>query len=104
MFVAVLPPAVVPAASQCGIQVEARPYSGHLTLARGSTGADLGHLVQRLSDFAGSTWTATRRYLMESRLGAGAGRIALHETYAAWRLRGQKSLARPLRLRVSLQR
>jgi len=75
------------AAQLCGVEVETRPYRGHITLARGAAGVDLRPLVERLRAFAGPPWTATDLHLVESRLGAGPGRTALHQTYARWPLR-----------------
>lgn len=74
------------AARRSRVEIETRPYRGHITLARGATGVDLRPLVQRLHGFTGATWTAADLYLVESRLGAGPGRTALHETYARWPL------------------
>ncbi len=74
------------AARRCGLEVETRPYRGHVTLARGAAGVDLRPLVERLRGFSGSPWTTTDLYLVESKLGAGEGRSALHETYERWPL------------------
>lgn len=77
----------VRAGARCaGIEAEARPYRGHLTLARGAPGVDLRTPVARLRGFTGSPWTAAELHLVESRLGAGPGRTAMHVTYARWPL------------------
>jgi 2'-5' RNA ligase len=82
--------AVRAAAVGAGVEVDSRPYRGHLTLARGAAGVDLRPLAERLRHFTGSPWTATELYLIESRLGAGPDRTARHETYAHWPLRGRE--------------
>jgi len=76
------------AARQTGVEIETRPYRGHITLARGS-GMHLRPLADQLRACAGSAWTATELLLMESRLGAGPARTARHEIYARWPLRQQ---------------
>lgn len=74
------------AGRRSGVEAETRPYRGHITLARGAAGIDLRPLVERLRRFTGTPWWATDLYLVESRLGAGPRRTALHETYARWSL------------------
>lgn len=76
------------AARRTGVEIETRAYRGHITLASGSEGGDLRPLVQRLRGFAGAPWIATDLYLVRSRLGAGPGQTAVHETYARWQLSG----------------
>lgn len=52
-----------------GHEPEARPYHGHLTLARWKTPADLRPVVDALGDGAvGPEWTASEVVLFESRL------------------------------------
>lgn len=86
----ILADSVRAAARHCGVAVETRPYRGHLTLARGAAGVDLRPLVDRFRGFTGSSWMATDLFLVESRLGAGSGRTALHEPFAHWPLRQQR--------------
>lgn len=73
-------------AGRVGIEVGARPYHGHLTLARGSDGVDLRPLAQRLRGYVGSPWVATDMHLVRSHLGAGPGGTARHDTYTSWPL------------------
>jgi len=75
------------AARRSGVEVESRPYRGHITLARGTSAIDLRPLVERLRRFIGSPWTAAELYLVESQLGAGPGRTARYETRERWPLR-----------------
>lgn len=79
------------AARQVGVDLETQSCRGHLTLARGAAGLDLTPLVERLREFAGSVWTATELYLVESRLGVGLDRTAPHESYARWPLNTRAS-------------
>ena len=62
---------------------EGRGFRPHLTLARCRAPADVRPLVEALSAFAGTPWTATEVYLIRSRL-TGAPR---YETLAACPLR-----------------
>ncbi|MDQ4038287.1 MAG: RNA 2',3'-cyclic phosphodiesterase [Actinomycetota bacterium] len=90
--------AVRAAALEAGVQVDSRPYRGHLTLARGAPGINLRPLVERLRQFSGSAWAATELYLIESRLGAGPDGTALYETCAHWPLSSRlQQLRGPLR-------
>lgn len=75
------------AARRSGVEVESRPYRGHITLARGTSAIDLRPLVERLRRFIGSPWTAAELYLVDSQLGAGPGRTARYETRERWPLR-----------------
>jgi RNA 2',3'-cyclic 3'-phosphodiesterase len=79
---------VTAAARRCGIPVDERPYRPHLTLARGRPPTDLRPAVDVLGGFAGSSWTADELHLVRSRLGAGPGGSAVHETLATWPLGG----------------
>ena len=51
---------------------------------------DLAPLVAALEGFTGSTWLATELHLVRSRLGAGPGGTAQHETLATWELTGRR--------------
>ena len=62
---------------------EGRSFRPHLTLARCRAPADVRTLVEALSGFAGTPWTATGIYLIRSRL-TGTPR---YETLAACPLR-----------------
>ena len=62
---------------------EGRGFRPHLTLARCRAPADVRSLVQTLSGFAGTPWTATEIYLIHSRL-TGSPR---YETLSACPLR-----------------
>jgi 2'-5' RNA ligase len=75
------------AARRSGLATEQRPYRPHLTLARATTAAvDLRPLVDALAPYQGSSWTADELHLVRSRLGAGPGGTALHETVRSWPL------------------
>jgi 2'-5' RNA ligase len=77
------------AARRSGLDVEDRPYRPHLTLARGTPGADLRPLVTALASYTGTDWTAERLHLVRSSLGKGPGRTAVYDTVQAWPLRGK---------------
>jgi RNA 2',3'-cyclic 3'-phosphodiesterase len=62
---------------------EGRSFRAHLTLARCRAPADVRPLLETLSGFAGTPWTATGIYLIRSRL-SGSPR---YETLAACPLR-----------------
>lgn len=82
---------VAKAARDTGIDVDERPFRGHLTLARAggrsgpptAAGRGLPALVEALADFSGTEWPATSLRLMRSHLGAGS---AHYETVAEWAL------------------
>ena len=82
---------VAKAARDTGIDVDERPFRGHLTLARAggrsgpppAAGRGLPALVGALADFSGTEWPATSLRLMRSHLGAGS---AHYETVAEWAL------------------
>ena len=83
---------VADAARRVGIDVEDRPFQGHLTLARSSTprgtvgrgsGPDLRPLVAGMADFKGESWPADTLHLLRSHPGAGS---TTYETVAAWPL------------------
>jgi len=88
---------VADAARRTGIDVEDRPFHGHLTLARSSTprsagrdarrpgGPDLRPLAAALDDFRGGPWPAGPLQLMRSHPGAGP---AHYESLGAWPLTG----------------
>jgi 2'-5' RNA ligase len=82
------------AARRIGLEVDARPYRPHLTLARssarGGDQVDLRPAVQALTSYRGPEWTADSLHLVRSRLGAGPGRRAQYETIAAWTLGGNR--------------
>lgn len=73
-------------ARRAGIRLEDRAYRPHVTLARSKAGTDLRPLVEELRGFTGTTWTADTVHLVRSRLGAGPGGTALHETLRSWTL------------------
>jgi 2'-5' RNA ligase len=75
-------------ARRTGLAVEDRPYRPHLTLARADGSPDLRPLVIELGSYEGRRWVADRMHLMRSRLGAGPGGTALHESVAGWPLTG----------------
>jgi 2'-5' RNA ligase len=62
---------------------EGRGYQPHLTLARCRAPADVGLLVDTLSDFAGTPWVASEIYLIHSRLEAHPR----YEVLGTWPLR-----------------
>ena len=62
---------------------EGRRYRPHVTLARSSQPADLGPLVEALSEFAGSAWSATRIELVRSETGPQPR----HQVIGTWPLR-----------------
>ncbi|WP_042396316.1 RNA 2',3'-cyclic phosphodiesterase [Streptacidiphilus carbonis] len=82
---------VVKAARDTGIDVDERPFRGHLTLARSAgrngppraAGRGLSGLAGPLADFSGAEWPADSLRLMRSHLGAGP---AHYETVAEWAL------------------
>jgi RNA 2',3'-cyclic 3'-phosphodiesterase len=78
--------AVTAAARRCGIGVDDRAYRPHLTIARSRGGTDLRPLVAQLSGFAGTPWVADALHLVRSRLGAGPGATAVHDTVRTWPL------------------
>ena len=62
---------------------EGRRYRPHVTLARSRQPADLSPLVETLSGFSGSAWTATRIELIRS----FTGPQPRHESIGHWPLR-----------------
>lgn len=66
---------------------EYRGFRAHLTLARSRTPADLRALIESLSMFAGSPWTAGALHLVRSHLGSSVH----HETLRTWPLSGERS-------------
>jgi 2'-5' RNA ligase len=82
---------VAKAARNTGIDVDERPFQGHLTLARAggrsgpptAAGKGLRALAGALADFSGTEWPATSLRLMRSHLGTGP---AHYETVAEWAL------------------
>lgn len=83
---AALADSVAAGARRAGAAVanEGRGFRPHLTLARCRAPADVRPLVENLSRYAGTPWTATEIYLIHSRL---AGRPR-YETLTACPLRG----------------
>ncbi|WP_370151250.1 RNA 2',3'-cyclic phosphodiesterase [Streptacidiphilus sp. EB129] len=80
--------AVTDAARSTGVDLDDRPFRPHLTLARTagrSTAGGLGPLAAALTDFSGSSWTATPLRLIRSHLGAGPPH---YETVGEWTLDG----------------
>lgn len=77
---------VTRAAGKAGIELEDRPWRGHLTLARARPGrfADLRGLASSLSGVACPEWTATTFALIESRLGP----TPRHTEVDSWELTG----------------
>ena len=78
--------AVARAAGKAGIEVEDRPWRGHLTLARTRPGrfADLRDLAAALATTTCPEWTASTFALIESRLGPNPRHIQVE----AWELSG----------------
>jgi 2'-5' RNA ligase len=73
------------AARDAGVELEAKPFRPHLTLARaGKEPADLRPAAAELAQIVGPTWDVGAVHLVHSRLGAGPGRSALHERIATW--------------------
>ncbi|MGE5746552.1 MAG: RNA 2',3'-cyclic phosphodiesterase [Solirubrobacterales bacterium] len=66
---------------------EHRGFRPHLTLARSRTPRDLRPLIEDLSAFATSSWTADSLHLMRSHLGA----TVHYETLETWSLSGRHS-------------
>jgi 2'-5' RNA ligase len=60
-----------------------RNFKPHLTLARSRAQVDVRALVAKLSDYAGTTWTAEEIYLIRSRPNS----YPRYETLGAWPLR-----------------
>lgn len=81
---AALAASVAAAARQSGIDQEDRAFSPHLTLARLRAPGDLRSLVESLSGFTGTPWTADAIHLVRSHLGPNPR----YETLASWALRG----------------
>ncbi|MFC5905676.1 RNA 2',3'-cyclic phosphodiesterase [Streptacidiphilus monticola] len=78
---------VANAAVKSGIEIDARPFRPHLTLARaGARRADLRPLAGELAGFTGDPWTVGSLHLMRSHLGAGP---AHYESVGEWPLRAQ---------------
>lgn len=76
--------AVSAAARHSDIEQEKRKFSPHLTLARCREPADLRPLVDALSTFASSSWTAADVHLVRSHLGPKPW----YETVSSWPLSG----------------
>jgi 2'-5' RNA ligase len=74
------------AARLAGLDVDDRPYRPHLTIARGSPGADLAPIASALGRYAGPTWVTDELVLFESQLGAGPDRTARHVAVEAFKL------------------
>ena len=79
------------ASRRAGADVDERPLRPHITLARARDPLDLRPAVAALAAYAGPAWTAAEIVLVRSRLGAGPGRTAKHETLS------RHPLARPRR-------
>lgn len=77
------------AARRTGVSQEKREFSAHLTLARCRQTADVRPLVEELSPFAGSSWTAGAIHLIRSHLGPQPR----YETLESWRLAADASAA-----------
>ena len=89
---------VADAVRRVGIDLDDRPFQGHLTLARSSVprsaesarrrpgGPDLAPLADALAGFRGEPWQVDTLQLMRSHLGAGPSH---HERIGGW------ALARP---------
>ncbi len=75
---------IAAAARRSGIDIENRPFRPHVTLARSRNraGSDLRRLVETLTDFNGTPWTADSLHLIESRLGASPA----YTTLGTWQL------------------
>ena len=83
------------AVRRVGIDLDDRPFQGHLTLARSSTprsaesarrrpgGPDLAPLADALAGFRGESWQVATVQLMRSHLGAGPSH---HERIDGWQL------------------
>lgn len=71
-----------------GIAFDDKPFRPHLTVARAGAGrsVDLVPAAEALAEVAGSPWRADGVDLVRSRLGAGPGGSAAHETIATWAL------------------
>lgn len=82
---------VAAAARGTGIAQEKRAFSAHLTVARCREPADVRPLVEALSPFAGSAWTAGAMHLIRSHLGPQPR----YETLESWRLAADASAADP---------
>lgn len=75
------------AARHSGIELDERPFRGHLTLARsGAARVDLKPFAAALADFEGAEWTAGSLRLMRSYVGTGP---AHYETAGEWALTGK---------------
>ncbi|GAA1579753.1 RNA 2',3'-cyclic phosphodiesterase [Actinomadura kijaniata] len=64
----------------------ARVYRPHLTLARTRRPVDVRPIIEPMSAFAGSPWTATEVHLMQSRFAARDRRQPLYESLKSWPL------------------
>ncbi len=68
---------------------EGRRFRPHLTLARCREPVDVGPLVDRLSGFTGTTWTAGEIYLIRSHLPGGRPHDRpRYETLGCWPMAG----------------
>jgi 2'-5' RNA ligase len=78
--------AVARAAGKAGIEIEDRPWRGHLTLARARPGryVDLRDLASSLATVASPQWTASTFALIESKLGPNPR----HSEVQSWQLTG----------------
>ncbi|WP_433333098.1 RNA 2',3'-cyclic phosphodiesterase [Spirillospora sp. CA-294931] len=64
-----------------------RTFRPHLTLARSRQPVDVRPLLEPLSAFAGTPWTATQIHLMRSHLPAKGRTTLEYESLKAWSLR-----------------
>ncbi|MFC5748692.1 RNA 2',3'-cyclic phosphodiesterase [Actinomadura rugatobispora] len=68
-----------------------RAFRPHLTLARCRVPVDVRPLLEPMSAFAGSSWTADSVHLMESRLPAKGRTQVEYESIKTWSLREPKT-------------
>ncbi|GAA2436109.1 RNA 2',3'-cyclic phosphodiesterase [Actinomadura vinacea] len=68
-----------------------RSFRPHLTLARARVPVDVRPLLEPMSAFAGSPWTADAVHLMESRLPARGRTLLEYESIKNWSLRPAKT-------------
>ncbi|GAA1605446.1 RNA 2',3'-cyclic phosphodiesterase [Kribbella hippodromi] len=72
------------AASKAGVQVEARKFAPHVTLARLRRPIDATRWVRIFDTYRSPAWTAGSLQLIESRLGEGPGHSAAYTTVGEW--------------------
>lgn len=68
------------AGRRAGVEVAGGPFRPHLTVARLPRPGDARRWADALGDYTGPAWIATEITLVASRLGAGPGGRAVHET------------------------